>query len=188
MIKTKSDYYKQTELYRTGNTLKAWKNINELLEDSYDGYVSARNTKLDGNKIPQKKRIYYEKKHNLKNIIKKYGYLVEDYIFFEGPLDKNRTLQGEIVYADKLYLHYTYLKMPLGLAMATGDISFETNLLAKQRLKRYCDPRSYDMIFDLIDLYCGEANTNCPVIEFTCFNIPVGLFKINTLIWEVRNY
>ncbi|PNX52096.1 MAG: hypothetical protein BV456_00695 [Thermoplasmata archaeon M8B2D] len=190
MIKTKKEYYENTFNFRCGNHLKCWKTIKDLFDDKYDGFVSARNTKLNGNVIPKKKRIYYAKKENLIKIISGFGYNINDYIFFEGPLDKERTLQGEITYTDKLYLHYTFSKVPLGIAL--NSVKYKkfnaTNLSAKLILKKYCDEKSYDTILDLLDYYTDITNTLVPVIEFTCFNKSVGVFSTNTIIWEVRNY
>lgn len=98
------------------------------------------------------------------------------------PKDVKHTINGELQRAEcGLELHYSIqptvmreaLKIPI-------DVK---GLTAKYVLEHYCNPKSYDMLMELLDLYPDH------VIEFTVFNKDVGVMPgHNTIVWEVRRY
>lgn len=58
-------------------------------------------------------------------------------------------------------------------------------------LKNYMDATSWDKLTELLicqlDNYADtQFNFKYPIIEFACFDIPVGQLRWNTLFWEVR--
>ena len=63
-------------------------------------------------------------------------------------------------------------------------------LRAVMLLKHYMDVMSWEKVQDLLSCQLDgsneEFNFHYPVIEFACFDKPVGVFKWNTIFWEVR--
>ncbi len=55
-------------------------------------------------------------------------------------------------------------------------------LAALQVLKQRVPPDDLEMLFDLLDDWPGA------IIEFSTYCQPVGIFKRNTVVWEVRHY
>jgi hypothetical protein len=61
-------------------------------------------------------------------------------------------------------------------------------------LQKYMDDHSWEMLNSLLGCQLGENNSygdpvlnfTYPVVEFACFNKPIGVFGWNTLFWEIR--
>ena len=66
-------------------------------------------------------------------------------------------------------------------------------LQAVALLQKYMDDRAWDMLNHLLGCQHGpdgtrgdELNFTYPIIEFACFDRPIGVLGWNTLFWEVR--
>jgi hypothetical protein len=76
----------------------------------------------------------------------------------------------------------------------TGVVRHAEGLRASALLQRYMDDHSWDMVNQILGCQLGSANTRgdellnftYPVVEFACFDCPIGKLGWNTLIWEVR--
>lgn len=128
----------------------------------------------------------------------------------EGAVHGNLTIQGELMTTEQgLYVRYSSLQvhqrtlwhidqfglkglkkfqLPHNLHIMTADqkagrkpvVQHAFGLKASALLKTYMDHTSWDKVHEILH------NFHYPVIEFACFNRPLGLLKWNTLIWEVR--
>lgn len=72
---------------------------------------------------------------------------------------------------------------PMRVTIAAGVHKHRGSLASKLLLDHYMDPSSRDDLDTLMEAYPDAT------IEFTCFNVNVGVFPHrNTIFWEVRDY
>lgn len=112
----------------------------------------------------------------------------ETYIIMEAPnygLDNKYGLQGEFTWIDGAWTFYYTLK--LGYMREKLDKygkhcfgQHATNLI-----KEHASPSGFYMLMELFNKYT-EGNSY-PVIEFAVLPRSVGRYKMDTLIWEIRN-
>ena len=108
------------------------------------------------------------------------------------------TFQGEVAATERgLDLRYSYLQMHqqrLWELDQRGAVQYATGLRASALLQKYMDAPSWEMLNDILSCQLGDSNSYgdeqinfvFPVVEFSCFDIPVGVLGCNTLIWEAR--
>jgi hypothetical protein len=98
------------------------------------------------------------------------------------PPTAKHILNGEIQ-RNEHGLDLIYGIKPVVMREALQTPLYVTGLKTKIVLEQYCNPKSYDMIMELLDNYPDH------VIEFTVFDKDVGvMLGHNTIIWEVRKY
>lgn len=103
-------------------------------------------------------------------------------IMNESAPDNKLLLQGEIVELDStFYLTGSYEKT--GMRQAMQEAWTEKGIKAKEILRYFATPSSYDMLQELLSLFQGH------VIEFGIYDCLLGSFRgHNMVIWEVRLY
>ncbi len=108
-------------------------------------------------------------------------------LFDEALLPSLITVQGELIPdVEDLYLRYTYHPAHMRLAFE-ADVNgprpvfkHAFGLEAWGVLKRFMDPPSLEMLHQILHDY------HYPVVEFSCAKKSVGVFRWNTIFWEVR--
>ena len=103
------------------------------------------------------------------------------------------TFQGEVAATERgLDLRYSYMQIHqqrLWELDAPGAVQYATGLRASALLQKYMDPPSWDKLNEILSCQLdgdAELNFTYPIVEFSCFDIPVGVLGWNTLVWEVR--
>jgi len=105
--------------------------------------------------------------------------------FGERPINISRQLDNKLcllqaeIYDD--YMMYSTYPGFFRTAMQYAKHSFSA-CGTRSILKAYCDQPSYENIERLQEKYPDH------VIEITVYAIPIGIYKWNTLFWEVRQY
>lgn len=107
-----------------------------------------------------------------------------NFIMDDGAPDQYRTLQGEVCRTHEGMVGFLSLgsKLPMRPDMAAGNMKHYSYAATLRLLEIYMDPPSRDDLDMIFELFPDAA------IEFTCFTVKCGVFKRNTLFWEVRNY
>jgi len=116
----------------------------------------------------------------------------ESFIITKAPPKQNEryhTLQGELTYQNKdFYLFYALQWGYMRKVLESGRVA--AGLDAVRLITRFCDKKSVEMLFGLLDKYTFAGAP--PIVELTVFppEVPkIGRFpEMNTLIWEVRHY
>jgi len=104
----------------------------------------------------------------------------EDILIDEQAPDHLSTLKGEVMRTER-YLYMRYDQTPgLRMRAAYPTMKHVEGLRAVNLLKQHMDNPSWECLQDLFDRYPDA------MIEFSCYSIPVGRFKWNTITWEVR--
>ena len=108
------------------------------------------------------------------------------------------TFQGEVAATERgLDLRYSYLQMHqqrLWESDQRGAVQYATGLRASALLQKYMDASSWEMLNEILSCQLGDGNSYgneeinfvYPTVEFSCFDIPVGVLGCNTLFWEAR--
>lgn len=164
------------ELLRSGalgNTLENYSSIQELcMKSKYRGRCGIRTVGIPGGLfIPNVKFGCLQK--TIATHFSKVEYNVSPMIKVERHL-----LQGEL-YND--WLTYSHEPLLFREAMSKAKVS-NSCLLTRSLLTYYLDEPSYENIRRLQEEYPDH------VIEFLCVRGTAGIFDLNTIIWEVRNY
>jgi len=96
------------------------------------------------------------------------------------------TMQGEVCRTERgleSFLAVGYALPPMRRSIAAGMHRSYSYVQTLVLLEKYMDPSSRDDLDALLELYPDAT------IEFTCFDIDVGVFPgRNTIFWEVRDY
>ena len=163
-----------------GNTLQTWDSADAVLRSDYTGNVAIR-ARQRNNPIC----LYDLPQEDLLATMRQEGILGrQDLVFCEAPLDKHRTIQGELCELPwgRLYWHYSRAKMPMRPALKYyGRHAY--GIKARSLLREHADPSSLDDIDALLERHPGAT------IEFTCYRVPIGIWPHRrVIIWEVRNY
>ena len=181
-IRNKRQMYQLAEAGKFGNSFHNWNSWKEVQESGYRGILSIRSLKTS-----DPIAIYDVSPSSLKTLIKAAGHSIDaDYFkFYEATPLESRMIQGELT--DKAFLrfrpyfHYSTAKdhMRPALEMAGRHAS---GIEAISILQYYLDETTYDWIFQLLSEYPDST------IEFTYFNMPVGIMQKPYVVWEVRHY
>lgn len=102
-------------------------------------------------------------------------------LFDEAAYDPWITFQGEVMPDE----HHLYLRGGITQCYqremwASGNFEHFKGLRASAILQKYMDEDSWQELNRIMKEY------HYPVIEFTCFDRPVGVLRWNTLFWEIR--
>jgi hypothetical protein len=159
-----------------GNYVQQWDNLDEVKASGYKGLLVLRTRDSGGGG-----RAIYDLTVEAAEE-EDFDYRVN---YFNEQLNdqhKHVTIQGEVCRSVRgLEFRYCMLNLPMRPAME-GHSKHASGFAALDLLQRYCCPRGYDCIMELLDLYPDH------VLEFTVFDVPCGALGWNTIVWEVRNY
>jgi hypothetical protein len=105
----------------------------------------------------------------------------EGILFDEAANDDWMTFQGEVMPDEShLYLRYSTRACHQRELWASGIYEHAWGLRASMLLQKYMDTDSWININEIMCDY------HFPIVEFACFDRPVGVLRTNVVIWEVR--
>lgn len=181
-VKTKTDFVKRYISGEFGNRSPTWNHLNDFIATSHTttDRFHLRTRRASGDTwydIKAWRMLEYWQ------LALKKGYRPEELYISQMAPTLNTTLQGELMQTeDGLMLRGTYVRLPMRKALKLSSFVV-TSLRAVCQLKTYCDPVSVDWMNELIERYPGH------VIEFSTYNVTFGTIpRLNTIIWEVRDY
>jgi hypothetical protein len=181
-IDSKKDCYLLYENNLFGNRAETWNSLQEVSNSSWKDTICIRAKKRVGSKntifdIPLS-QVPQEVDNMIKNKTKK-----EDIYFIQTMPNKHLLIQAEVMLTEQgLYLQYTTIKKPMNLGFKEETLH-AYGLKALNLLKSNLSPPSLQDLNALFELFPNS------IIEFSCYNVPVGTIPgRNTVIWEVRNY
>lgn len=165
-----------------GNTLRTWASVAEMRTDGYTGSVTLRhavgNTPLCRYRVPNEQ---------IDAVIAEWvaqGASAQDVQLNESAPDDRLVLQGEVQrLPGGLNLTYSREQKPMRDALRGDGVVHAFGLGALGVLERNLWPSDYSDLQALLELYPDS------VVEFSCYEIPVGCIPNRAMvIWEVRNY
>jgi hypothetical protein len=180
LIQTKQGVYNLYEQGIFGNKAITWNSLDEIKNSGWKDKVCMRSKRgiarkevvynIEINEVPKYIRIWKEKG------------IPESAIHFNQSMpDEKLILQGEVTRFNCLTLRYSTIKKPMNLALAEEDIEVY-NKEAYNLIRGFMDKKSYNNLEELMEIWPES------VVEFSSYNIPVGILKLNSVFWEVRNY
>lgn len=191
-VLTKRDFVQRFNRGEFGNRTLTWDRIGDVSAALQAGTIAETDLIHIRNRIAGGRTWY--------NVVAKYlddvyrtevlaSGLQPSQVYFAQMAPTARTLiQGEIQQADVndsrhgLELLYSPVKKPMRDALAESSC-FVTGIIAKEILRHYLDPTSYDWMNVLLERYPGH------VLEFSTFDCCFGTVpRCNTIWWEVRRY
>jgi hypothetical protein len=113
---------------------------------------------------------------------------INDFYFNESAPDEHLTLQGEFTRQPSgWYMQFSKLQLPMRKALEqAGEHAYGLRVLLL--LRSYANPRSFDMLMELVDTYDQDPLGEC-VIEFSCYDVCLGRIPMmNTVVWECRAF
>ena len=181
-IDSKADYFKLCERGSFGNTLRLWGSLDEIIEQGYEGFLTARVKRATGGGFVKYNVKGPKEALEVQNLWISQGISLPDIYFNESAPDEILVTQGEIMRSKDYYdLFYCEEKMKMRDAMRIGKSM--CGVLAHIYIKTVMTPNSYNDLMELFEIYPHS------VIEFSVYEQCLGkLNGRNTLIWEVRNY
>jgi hypothetical protein len=178
-IKTKAQFYRLWEAGLLGNRLQVWRRA----EDAHASGVPSVGFREIG--AAGGGRLDIVGRDLIFQTAAEWTAAKRPYMICESAPDHRATVQGEVCEVPGLGLR-GMLGYSAGLRMrdAIAQGKLLNRGLAETRLivRRYLDERSQDTLERLLREYPGAA------VEFTCYDIPVGAERTNTIFWEVRHY
>lgn len=202
-IKTKREFYELSHAGLLGNTVRQWE-YEEFLISQFCGPVAVRHKEPGSpwcryDLAPEDAAIYVEE------LVDCNGARYEDFQISEHSPDHLVTVQGEVMRSHRgLELQYAWrsgkrmrqsLSLPRATVLKTDwkiiHVDTAYPLLhvydshgaeAALLLRWFMDGQSRDFLDEIWDRYPDS------VVEFACYEKPVGLLGWNTLFWEVRDY
>ena len=183
MIRTKAEFYAEQRANRCGNYYPQL-SYAELLESGYTGLVSVRDL-TKGGRSKTTREIH---KRPIDKIPQELRRKDAGVAFIPTPRDEHITFQGE--YSENSgvpELRYTHIKLPMLYAFKEQSLR-ATGLIARCLLRKYLDPSSLETVDELIERHTDFSHVYVPTIEFTSYDVGVGIWNRNTVIWETRNY
>lgn len=178
----KQDYLLFYDLGLLGNKALAWNSLDEIILSGYKDPICIRPRKKSTIKVTKYDIPLENAEKEINNMIN-LGIKPEDIAFNQSMPNKHLLIQGELMITEKgLTLFYTLAKKPMNLGFQEHSAHAD-GLRAKMILEKYFYPST------LADIQALFENFPDSVIEFSCYNVPVGNIPgRNTVIWEVRNY
>ena len=183
MIKTKAQFYAEQAANRCGNYYPQWFNYEELIASGYKGLVNIRDLVSGRRNLTNEKYCVPVDK-----IPKALQCKRDDVGFFPTPRDEHLTFQGE--YSENggwASLRYTHVKLPMLRAFEKDERQAQ-GVTARWLLRKYMDDASLQTLDELVLYHTDFSNVYVPTVEFTCYDVAVGIANRNTVFWEVRNY
>ena len=184
MIKTKAEYYRLQREEKCGNYYPQWLSHEDLLASGYTGLVSVRDL-TKGGRSKTTREVHRVPAMKIPQSLRCKGAGVA---FFPTPRDNHIVFQGE--YSENggpAELRYTHVKLPMLYAFKKQSLR-ATGVTARWLLRKYLDPASLETVDELVSQHTDFSNVYTPVVEFTCYDVVVGAWNRNTVIWECRNY
>jgi len=111
------------------------------------------------------------------------------YVIMEAPnegLDGRYGLHGELGWYNGGWCLYYTLKLGYMRKMLALHGKHALGWRAQELIRKHASPSGYDMIMELFEKF-SDAPFDYPVIEFAILPRSVGRYKMDTLIWEIRN-
>lgn len=179
-IETKREMYSLQQANRLGNHLQMWDGLNSYIASGYPGEIGLRYAEAG------KRCEYNIAAHDVEARLEQWGQdgLERNKIMIceMAPHKEHGTISGEICLSpDYYWLHHTTGRLPMREAYAE-KWPIATGLQARMIVEHYMDQASLETLHYLLELYPDS------IIEFSCFDIGVGIAGCNTIFWEVRNY
>ena len=184
MIHNKAAFYAEQRANRCGNYYPQWYSYGELLNSGYTGLLSVRDL-TKGGRSETTREMHKVLVDDVPCDLRCNGVGVA---FFPTPRDSHLTFQGE--YSENggfPELRYTFVKEPMLDAFKEQSLR-ATKVTARWLLRKYLDAPSLETVDELVSQHTDLSNVYTPVIEFSCYDVAVGAWGRNTVIWEVRNY
>jgi hypothetical protein len=185
-IRSKAEYYAVSRTLTLGNIIRQW-SYAEFVEPYYQApqtlppLVSLRTTRLASVKA-QRYRIPPRQMMLLCGNLMLQGFRAEELLIDESAPDDRVVLQAEVMNSERFMdLRYA-LYSGVGMRQAYPTMKHLNGLRALSLLRRYLDAPSMDCLIDILEHYHGS------IVELSTYEIPVGQFGWNTLVWECRNY
>jgi hypothetical protein len=120
----------------------------------------------------------------IKRICAKEGWPLDVWQFAECAPDHENTLQGEVMRTER-YVHLRYVMYGHERMRYTLNTPLERQAegaAAVAILKQWMDGHSWDTLQYIWDRWPDA------IVEFCCYEKPVGLLTTNTLFWEARTH
>lgn len=172
--RNKAEFYQGWKALRFGNRVRMWAGQEELAASDYGGTVSARSTVAGGLCV-----------YGVPAEVATSSLVYAGMAFNESAPDAHLLLQGELCHDSRLggyYLFASAEKLPMRKALASSG-QHHRGLGALLLLRAVCNPKGFDMLMELLDLYPDA------VIEFGAYSRNLGEIPgHNTVVWEVREY
>lgn len=185
-IPSKTQFFSLWEAGVLGNRTRIWRDPHQAF---IEGFGHLRLNSIGFREIRRPGTVgagawtkaYY---HDFWQIVQEWHKAGRNFIMDDGAPDQYRTLQGELCRTYEGMKGYLSVgsKLPMRPDMAAGNMRDYSYLATLSLLNRYMDPSSRDDVDILFELYPDAA------IEFTCFTVPCGIFRRNTIFWETRDY
>ena len=183
MIRTKAAFYAEQRAHRCGNHYEQWFSYAELLESGYKGLVSVRDLTKGGRSKTTREVHELPVSKVPKALHGKAGIA-----FIPTPRDPHIIFQGEYTenggFAE---LRYTFVKEPMLYAFKKQSLR-ASGVAARWLLRKYLDPPSLETLDELVLRHTDFSNVYVPTVEFTSYDVAVGVWNRNTVVWECRNY
>jgi hypothetical protein len=182
-ITTKKEYYQLWKDLALGNRIAFFENYAEFAASGFNGLTSIR---YRIRTAPYK--AFYVPAEDVAKAVDGFvraGAQADLFTFNESTPDHKLLFQGELQYLDELgkglTLAYNTRQCPMKEAMeAPREV---TGMRTKHFLGQYLNPKSLDMLMELLTIYPRDA------IEFGVYACDLGVMPgHNTIIWEVRGY
>lgn len=179
-IANKAEFYALSRALKLGNRLMQWTpsefeqlyldNSNTLPEIIGIRHVGSYASGGKSFRTSRDKAYHYLKQHRDDGIL-----------FDEAANDDWMTFQGETLPDEKhLYLRYSMRACHQRELWASGVYEHAYGLRASLLLRKYMDIDAWECVNEIMHDFAY------PVIEFACFDRPVGVLGWNTIIWECR--
>jgi hypothetical protein len=175
-VLTKADYYRRWIAGEFGNRPQVWNSFTDLDQSGYKGFVNIRHRQPGSPYFG-----YALTRTTALDWIKATGVPVAEFSFNETMPDDRLLIQGELM-EDHRGLCLAYSREPTTMRNAMRNPKQVYGLTARQLLKYYCDPYSYDWLLELLTEFPGH------VVEWSTYSVLFGTERKNTAIWEVRKY
>ena len=177
-IKTKAQFYRLWEAGLLGNKLRTWRDYREAYDAGVPSVGFREIGAAGGGKLDIVKR------EDIGPTAFDWEVAGRAYMICETAPDHRGTLQGEVIRTER------GLQGMLGLstgkrmreAIALGLLKPRSYVETVVLLRQYMDEGSRETLERLMTDYPDAA------VEFTCYEIPVGPERLNTIFWETRNY
>lgn len=177
-VLTKPDFVRRYMAGEFGNRPQSWDTWEQYEASGYVGNIGCR-CRDRSNPLG----MYNSPPETVRAFVDSIDVPESNLYFYEAPPDERRPLQGELRWWDRgPELYYDFgsgLTMRPGLRANGRQVRGAASTAI---LRSFLDGESFDWIMQLLDWYPGH------VIEFSMFEMPVGVLNNNTIIWEVRRY
>ncbi len=165
-----------------GNTIKQWYDHNQWLLDSHEAtrYVLRQWKRAKGGSGYCKYNLYPVEVVREIQRLRREGYDISTLCISEAMPDHAVILQGEFLPAPPTLFYSTEVMHMRPALKAGGKYAYGPQTYLMLQAAMCVD--AYERMMELTDEFPAA------VIEFSCYNVPVGTKRWNTMLWEVRNY